>query len=222
MKKIILKLLYIISSVLNKIFYRKNKVQANSILNKVKIRGTNNKIVLLSGRSSKIVINGSNNCICIKGYLKNCVISINSSNSEILIGESNIFNSEFIVLDDFSLIKLGDRGYIGGARFFSAGKKNKIEIGDNFLFSDKIEFWNSDTHSLIENGLRINPDKPINVDDNVWIGTGALILKGVNIGKDSVIAANSIVTKNVVNNTLVGGTPATKIKENISWKFERI
>lgn len=58
--------------------------------------------------------------------------------------------------------------------------------------------------------------KPIIIESNVWIGARAIILPGVTIGSGSIVAAGSVVTKNVPNNTIVGGNPAKVIK-NINY-----
>jgi len=51
------------------------------------------------------------------------------------------------------------------------------------------------------------------VEDNVWIGTGSIILQGVTIGRGSVIAAHSVVTKNIPPMVLAGGNPARVIRD---------
>ena len=58
--------------------------------------------------------------------------------------------------------------------------------------------------------------KPINIGKDVWIGSNCIITAGVNIESGSVIAAGSIVTKNVQANQIVGGNPAKLIKERKS------
>lgn len=55
--------------------------------------------------------------------------------------------------------------------------------------------------------------KPIIIGDDVWIGANAVILPGVTIGKHCVVAAGAVVTKNVPDNTIVGGVPAKEIKK---------
>ncbi len=55
--------------------------------------------------------------------------------------------------------------------------------------------------------------KPIVIEDNVWIGAHSTILSGVKIGKNAIVAAGSVVTKDVLKNTIVGGVPARKIKD---------
>ena len=54
--------------------------------------------------------------------------------------------------------------------------------------------------------------KKVNIDSNVWIATNAIILPGVTIGEGAVVAAGSVVTKDVDPNTIVGGNPAIFIK----------
>lgn len=58
---------------------------------------------------------------------------------------------------------------------------------------------------------------PVNIGNRVWLCSGCTVLPGVNIGEGSVVAANATVTKDVPPNTMVGGSPAKVIKENIKW-----
>ncbi len=53
---------------------------------------------------------------------------------------------------------------------------------------------------------------PVRIADNVWIGMNAVILKGVTIGENSVVAAGSVVSKSVAANTVVAGNPAVVVK----------
>ncbi|WP_165251625.1 DapH/DapD/GlmU-related protein [Adlercreutzia sp. ZJ304] len=53
---------------------------------------------------------------------------------------------------------------------------------------------------------------PIHIEDDVWIGSGAIVLPGVRIGRGSVVAAGAVVTKDVPSMTVVGGIPAKPIK----------
>ena len=55
--------------------------------------------------------------------------------------------------------------------------------------------------------------KPITIEDNVWIGENAVILKGVQIGRGSIIACNAVVTKDVPPYTIAAGNPARIVKD---------
>jgi acetyltransferase-like isoleucine patch superfamily enzyme len=72
-------------------------------------------------------------------------------------------------------------------------------------------------HNFKDTSLRIDEQgfstKPIVIGDDVWIGANAVILPGVTIGKHVVVAAGAVVTKDVPDNTIVGGVPAKEIKK---------
>ena len=73
----------------------------------------------------------------------------------------------------------------------------------NHNFEDK-------TKRIDEQGITT---KPVIIGDDVWIGANAVILPGVTIGKHCVVAAGAVVTKDVPDNTIVGGVPAKEIKK---------
>lgn len=86
-----------------------------------------------------------------------------------------------------------------------------ITIEDNVLIAPKV--------SLLSEGHPVSPQNRhsllvghIHIKKNVWIGAGAIILHGVTIGENSIVAAGAVVSKDVPSNTLVGGVPAKFIK----------
>ena len=94
-----------------------------------------------------------------------------------------------------------------------------IQIGDNVKIGGGARIYDTDFHS-IDPVLRINPKKdftykrklPIMIQDNVFIGAHSTILKGVTIGRNSIIGASSVVTKNVPSNEIWAGNPAKFIR----------
>lgn len=72
----------------------------------------------------------------------------------------------------------------------------------------------SDFHDYYIDDKLVENTKEISIGDNVWIGNNVIILKGVNIGDNSIIAAGSIVNKDVSPNTIVGGNPIKILKSN--------
>ena len=87
-----------------------------------------------------------------------------------------------------------------------------ITIDDGVLIAPRV--------SLLSEGHPVSPanrhsliPKPIHIKKNAWIGANAVILQGVTIGENSVVAAGSVVFKDVPDNVIVGGTPAKIIKE---------
>ena len=55
--------------------------------------------------------------------------------------------------------------------------------------------------------------KPVLIDENAWLGANSTVLPGVTVGKNAVVAAGAVVTKDVPANTVVAGVPAKIIKE---------
>ena len=106
---------------------------------------------------------------------------------------------------------------------------NRIEIGKNVFINNNF-ICMSHGYVTIEDGVMIAPRvtlltanhdlynhrilkcKPIHICKNAWIGAGAIILAGVTIGENAVVAAGAVVTKDVAPNTVVGGNPAKVIK----------
>lgn len=96
---------------------------------------------------------------------------------------------------------------------------DSVTIGERCAISWDVQILDTDFHGFIQNGVRKVDTKPIVIGDRVWIGSKVTILKGVTIGNGSVIGANSVVTKDVPDNTVVGGNPARFIRENIQWEI---
>ena len=87
-----------------------------------------------------------------------------------------------------------------------------ITIEDNVLIAPKV--------SVLSEGHPISPETRhslmvghIHIKKNAWIDAGAIILPGVTIGENSIVAAGAVVSTNVPSNTIVGGIPAKVIKE---------
>ncbi len=94
--------------------------------------------------------------------------------------------------------------------------KNHISIGKNVRISRNVQIWDDDHHKII--GAKY-VNKEVIIEDNVWIGAGVIILKGVHIGEGSMIAAGAVVTRDVPANSLAGGVPAKVIKSEFKWEY---
>lgn len=114
-----------------------------------------------------------------------------------------------------SKIYIGSNTRINGACIHA---QNRIEIGKNCLIASNVQIMDSNGHELSFNDVenRINtrdiPEEVI-IGDNVWIGANSIVLPGVHIGNGSVIAAGSVVVKDVPPMSLYGGNPARLIKD---------
>ena len=98
--------------------------------------------------------------------------------------------------------------------------KENIRFGKNCLISWDCLIMDTDHHKIYDcNNKIINKNKPITIDDNVWIGCRIAIMKGAHIKDNCVVGAQSIVTGTFEKNTLIAGSPAIKLKENIRWDY---
>ncbi len=118
-------------------------------------------------------------------------------------------------------LRIGRRCYLGDDTIVSCA--DKIEIGDYVLIAHGVEIYDNDSHPVDpaerrcdidiviggEKGRRPNiPARPVRIGDNVWIGSHSKIMKGVTVGNDAVVAAGSVVTRDVPAGAIVGGNPA--------------
>lgn len=113
-------------------------------------------------------------------------------------------------------LEIGDGTYINPNSLIFC--RTKITIGSNCAISWNCEIIDDDMHTLIIDNNSIVTSKEIRIGNKVWVGSNVRILKGVNIGNNSVIAAGSVVTNDVPENTLVAGIPAKILKNKITWK----
>lgn len=86
-----------------------------------------------------------------------------------------------------------------------------ITIEDNVLIAPKVSLLTEGHPTTIEDRHSLIP-KPIHIKKNAWIGANSTILQGVTIGENAIVAAGSVVSKDVPDNTIVGGIPAKIIK----------
>lgn len=120
-------------------------------------------------------------------------------------------------------IAIGARAYIGDDCLLSASAA--IEIGEQVLVAHGVQMFDNDSHpldaaaragdyaSVLGQGARGEiAAAPIRVGARVWIGFNSIILKGVTIGADSVVAAGSVVTRDVPAASVVAGNPASIVK----------
>lgn len=99
---------------------------------------------------------------------------------------------------------------------FQCNAAESVQIGQNVLIASNVLITDSD-HVVEPGGVPVTKctrlvTRPVRIDDNCWIGQNAVILKGVTVGHDSIIGANSVVTRPVPPCTVVAGNPARPIR----------
>jgi acetyltransferase-like isoleucine patch superfamily enzyme len=111
------------------------------------------------------------------------------------------------------LVEIGEKTVMGQECTISAYQH--VRIGEQCVIADRAMFIDFD-HGIVEveRPIRLQGiyKRDVEVGNNVWIGYGACILRGVSVGDNSVIGTNSVVTKDVPANAIVGGVPARIIR----------
>jgi len=127
-----------------------------------------------------------------------------------------------------STIHFLERATIGNYCFINSNCnfncEGGLKIGDNVIFGQEVMIQTS-KHNF--NGKFIPYDehqilKPVIIENNVWIGSRAIILPGVRIGEGAIVGAGSIVTKDINSLAIVVGNPAKQINERDKLNYEKL
>jgi acetyltransferase-like isoleucine patch superfamily enzyme len=121
---------------------------------------------------------------------------------------STVATLELATLPDGHL-EIGNNVFINYGCSLAAAKH--VKIGDDCLIGSHVMIMDCDFHR-VEDKSWDTTGKPIIIEDRVWVGNRAMVLKGVRIGHDSVVAAASVVTRDVPPRTLVAGIPAKPVR----------
>lgn len=135
---------------------------------------------------------------------------IGASDAKVQLTSWNIGEHEGeILIGKYSLIT-------PGVRIMAA---KKIVIGDACMIAHGAYISDADWHGIYDRAEPVGKTKPVVLEDNVWIGDSAIICKGVTIGKNSIIGAGAVVTKDVPENSVFAGNPAKLVKKLDKEKF---
>lgn len=149
---------------------------------------------------------------------------VNPAECAIQAGAQSLINGTISFERSSARLQIGRNTAINGGTMFVLA--DRITIGDNVWISFDCLILDHDGHASDPSIRRQDlPDffggrpkdwsvvkrSPISIEDDVWIGARAIILKGVTVGQASIVAAGAVVTKDVPAYSIVGGNPATII-----------
>lgn len=135
---------------------------------------------------------------------------------KIIIGDNVVIDGTSHIVTPWTTNKdaeiiIGNNVFLNGTRF---GCAKRIEIGDSCILAD-CRILDTDFHSTNpkkRNDPEYIESSPIRIGNNVWITLGCVILKGVTIGNNSTITAQSVVSHDVEEDSIYGGNPAVLIR----------
>lgn len=147
------------------------------------------------------------------------IVNLQNDTSKIVIGNRTVSRGELVIFPHGGQIIVGEDSYIGPNSTLWSSSKEGIYIGDRVLISRDVHIHDTNSHPidskdrayqtihmLSKGHLKIDPgidSSPIRIGNDVWIGLGAIILKGVNIGDRAIIGAGVICTKDIPSDTVV-------------------
>lgn len=162
-------------------------------------------------------------------------VIVNLSNREnVTIGERTVVRG--IIRNEVNgKVSIGNDVYLGDDTLISCAKS--IKIGDYSLIAHGVQIFDNDTHPLDPKMRQLHfdmirgmipmtkldvPSRPVIVGHSVWIGMNSLIMKGVTIGDDTVVAAGSVVTRDLPGSVIASGNPAEPVRylKKTSGDFE--
>ena len=126
-------------------------------------------------------------------------------NHNLFIGEDVSFGEKMVIMCTKARISIGSHVMFGPGVFMISGN-HRIDIPDRYIKSI------TDEEKLPEN------DQPIVLEGDNWIGARAVLLKGITVGMEAVVAAGAVVTQDVPPYTIVAGIPARVIKHRFDTK----
>lgn len=174
--------------------------------------------ILSMKKYSKIQINGHLNIGAkrVKGNLVSTRIQMDNF-TRLTVNGNFMVNEESYIWITHSGHLILNGGFINEKVTITCA--SEIYIGKNAHIAREASIRDYDGHYIETPEYRTA--KPVYIGDNVWIGYRALIMKGVTIGEGAIIAANSVVTKDVPPHCIVAGNPAKIIRQNIKWRSKQ-
>lgn len=111
-------------------------------------------------------------------------------------------------------LEIGNGAGISGAVIYCS---DRVLIGERVMIGAGCRIFDTDFHSTDfrdrRDGNRNIPPAPVVIEDDVWLGAGVTVLKGVRIGKGSVVAAGSVVSRDIPAGALAAGAPARPLRD---------
>lgn len=179
-------------------------------------------------RNINVNVNGNGKLTLIIGFgaiVENLNITIGSGDLTLFIGPfSDIKNLVIQSFDDQNYIFFGAGNTVNIGNLLTQGTGAGIFFGHDCMFSTNFHARTSDSHSIFSYSSRqiINLDSSIKLGDHCWIGRQVIFNKGVNTEDDLIIGQGSVVNGKLDGASCYAGTPAKKIKNEVTWERARM
>ncbi len=207
-----------------------------TLFKKYTIIGKNNRIIIKDSKKEVVLtkykrisgldieINGSNNTIILTAetLFKSSKIIIEANNANLTFGTSPEINnlSVFVRLGRNQKLKWGNGSTITGGYIELCETGASVTIGQDCMIGWHVSIVATDFHAVLDKKTKkvLNGPGNIIIGDKCWIGHGVRLLKNAKIPNNTIVGAESVVTKNFTETyTVIGGNPAKIVKKNVCW-----
>jgi acetyltransferase-like isoleucine patch superfamily enzyme len=180
---------------------------------------------VIVGRKSRLRLEKGSRIIIAKGGLLTLGIKYNGSNGAFLEikkggtlrieGRAHLMKGDSVEIARDATLTIGDDTFINENTNIIC--HSSVTIGSHCAIGWGNNILDSDLHYVIKDDIKSAKVAPVIIGDHVWTGLNVVILKGVTIGNNSVVAAGSMVTKDIPEHVLSAGSPARVISTKVDW-----
>ena len=208
----------------------------HTLCKKYKIVGKNNRIIIKDGKKDVVLtkykrisgldieINGSDNTITLtpETLFKSSKIIIEANNANLTFGTSPEINnlSVFVRLGNNQRLEWGNGSTITGGYIELCETNASVKIGHDCMIGWHVSMVATDFHAVLDKKTKkvLNGPGNIIIGDKCWLGHGVRLLKNAKIPNNTIVGAESVVTKKFTETyTVIGGNPAKIVKKNVYW-----
>lgn len=177
-------------------------------------------------RGCRVRVEGENNEVHISPLcrLTQCEIHIRGNNNRLYLGaHCNVAQTRFCLEDDANSVALGTDCMLVGPTELAATEGTTLTLGAGCMLSANTDVRTGDSHALYDaEGARCNAARDVCLEEQVWLGNRAMVLKGVRLARGCVVGAGSVVTRACAQpECVLAGNPAEIKRRGVRWTAER-
>ena len=191
-------------------FFSKNIVRDKGVY-LIPYKGT----ILDLDKTARIYIKGNNLMLCVNKLKKSkseMHVRMNKNAKWYVNNGAQLFYNTVIEVKDNAVLNTGFFSANGGSVIITA---KRINIGEDVMLGRNIIVYDSDFHQVFDKQMNpTNYPKEVNIEDHVWLTSNVTVLKGVTIGRDSLITAQTLIRKDFPENSLIAGGATGKVVSN--------
>ena len=198
----------------------------------IKIKGNGNQLISPQTKTnglykrSPIEIKGDNNVVKVDDYnhIYKLHLIISGNNNEINIGRDLKGILKIVINGNNIKVNIGNDCLFRGCDMAIFEHNSVLNFGNDSMAARDSRLYVSDFHTIYDVATKkpLNQGTHLNIGDHVWLGEGVIVLKNHTIADNVVVAAHSVVSRNLTeSNAVYAGNPATLKKSGVNWDYRQ-